>query len=133
LVLIKPGSIRITFIPNGSSSYEIDSVRPSTANFVHEDPEKTATRELLEETGYHAREIKEVYTYNPSINISKQLIHVFRGRNLVKGEYEHDRDSIEDIRNVEIVSVEELKRIIIAERVDAGTLIAYLICCTGIF
>jgi len=32
--LTKPGSIRITFIPNGSSSYEIDSVRPSTANFV---------------------------------------------------------------------------------------------------
>ena len=38
LVLIKPGSIRITFIPNGSSSYEIDSVRPSTANFVFNNP-----------------------------------------------------------------------------------------------
>jgi len=62
----------------------------------NEDAEKTATRELLEETGYHAREIEEVYTYNPSVNISKQLIHVFRGRNLVKGEYKHDRDSIED-------------------------------------
>jgi len=134
LVLIKPGSIRITFIPNGSSSYEIDSVRPSTANFVHEDPEKTATRELLEETGYHAREIKEVYTYNPSINISKQLIHIFRGRNLVKGEYEQDNDSVEDIRKVEIVSIEELKRMIMAGKVEnAGTLIAYLICCTGMF
>ena len=51
----------------------------------NEDAEKTATRELLEETGYHAREIEEVYTYNPSVNISKQLIHIFRGRNLVKG------------------------------------------------
>jgi ADP-ribose pyrophosphatase len=100
----------------------------------NEDAENTATRELLEETGYHAREIEEVYTYNPSVNISKQLIHIFRGRNLVKGEYEHDRDSIEDIRNVEIVSIEELKRMIIAGRVEnAGTLIAYLICCTGMF
>ena len=95
----------------------------------NEDAEKTATRELLEETG-RAREIQEVYTYNPSVNISKQ--HILRGRNLVKGEYEHDRDSIEDIRNVEIVSVEELKRMIITGKVEnAGTLIAYLICCTG--
>jgi len=45
----------------------------------NEDPKETATRELLE----------EVYTYSPSVNISKQLIHIFRGRNLVKGEYEH--------------------------------------------
>src|SRR5215831_19956181 len=56
----------------------------------NEDAEKTATRELLEETGYHAREIEEVYTYN----ISKQLIHIFRGRNLVKGEYERDNDGL---------------------------------------
>ena len=100
----------------------------------NEDPKKTATRELLEETGYHAGEIEEVYTYNPSVNISKQLIHIFRGTNLVKDEYEHDSDSIEDIRNVEIVSIEKLKDMIIAGKVEnAGTLIAYLICCTGIF
>jgi ADP-ribose pyrophosphatase len=99
----------------------------------NEDPKKTATRELLEETGYHAQEIEQVYTYNPSVNISKQLIHIFRGTNLVKGEYEHS-DSIEDIRNVEIISVEKLKHIIIAGKVEnAGTLIAFLICCTGIF
>jgi ADP-ribose pyrophosphatase len=100
----------------------------------NEVPEKTATRELLEETGYHAREFEEVYTYNPSVNISKQLIHIFRGRNLVKGEYGHDSDSVEDIRKVELVSVKELKRLIIAGKVEnAGTLIAYFICCTGIF
>jgi ADP-ribose pyrophosphatase len=100
----------------------------------NEDSKKTATHELLEETGYHARELEEVYTYNPSVNISKQLIHIFRGRNLVKGEYEHDSDSIEDIRNVEIVTIEKLKHMIIAGKVEnAGTLIAYLICCTGIF
>jgi hypothetical protein len=62
----------------------------------------------------HTREIEEVYRYNPSVNISKQLIHIFRARNVVKGEYEHDRDSVEDIRKVEIVSVQELKRMIMA-------------------
>ncbi|HYA84778.1 MAG TPA: hypothetical protein VEH06_15215 [Candidatus Bathyarchaeia archaeon] len=74
------------------------------------------------------------YTYNPSVNISKQLIHIFRGRDLVKGEYEHDSDSVEDIRKVEIVSIEELTLMIIAGEVEnAGTLIAYFICCTGMF
>src|SRR5919106_2450492 len=34
LVLIKPGSIKITLIPNGSNSYAIDSLKPSTANLV---------------------------------------------------------------------------------------------------
>src|SRR6476659_5292304 len=33
-VFIIPGSIKITFMPNGSTSYDIDSVRPSTANLV---------------------------------------------------------------------------------------------------
>jgi hypothetical protein len=34
LVLITPGSIITTLIPNGSSSYDIDSLKPSNANFV---------------------------------------------------------------------------------------------------
>ena len=52
---------------------------------------------------------------------------------MVKGEYEQERDSVEDIRKIEIVSVQELKRMIMAGKVEnAGTLIAYLICCTGI-
>jgi hypothetical protein len=34
LVLMKPGSIKTTFIPNGSNSYAIDSDKPSTANLV---------------------------------------------------------------------------------------------------
>ena len=33
-VLITPGSMMITFIPKGDSSYVNDSLKPSTANFV---------------------------------------------------------------------------------------------------
>ncbi len=94
-----------------------------------EDSEKTSRRELLEETGYHAKEIEEVYTYNPSVNISKQIIHVFRAKDLIEDEYKHD--SVEDIRKIEIVAVEELKHMIIEGKVEnAGTLIGYLLCCT---
>src|SRR5215218_2782542 len=43
LVLIKPGSIMTTLIPNGASSYEIDSLKPSNANFVLWYADKTGT------------------------------------------------------------------------------------------
>lgn len=56
----------------------------------------------MEETGYHAKEIEEVYTYNPSVNISKQVIHIFRAKDLIKGEYKHD--GVEDIRKIEIAA-----------------------------
>lgn len=97
----------------------------------NENPENTARRELLEETGYRAREIEEVYAYHPSVSISKQFVHVYRARSLIKGEYKHD--SMEDIRKIDFVTVKELKQMIAKRKVEsAGTLIAYLMCCTGI-
>ena len=54
-------------------------------------------------------------------------VYIFRARNLVKGKYDM-------IVKVEIVSVKELKQMIQKGKVEnAGTLIAYLICCTEIF
>jgi hypothetical protein len=40
---------------------------------------------------------------------------------------------MEDIRMIEIVSVKKLQEMVRVRKIDsAGTLIAYLICCTGI-
>jgi ADP-ribose pyrophosphatase len=97
----------------------------------NEDAEKTARRELLEETGYLAKEIEELYVYHPSVSISKQLVHVFRAKDLLKGESKHD--TMEDIRTIQIVSLKKLMEMVRIRKIDsAGTLIAYLICCTGI-
>jgi ADP-ribose pyrophosphatase len=97
----------------------------------YEDAEKTARRELSEETGYLAKEIEELYAYHPSVSISKQLVHIFRAKNLFKGESKHD--TMEDIRTIEMVSVKKLQEMVNERKIDsAGTLIAYLICCTGI-
>lgn len=97
----------------------------------NEDPEKTAKRELVEETGYIANEIERVYTYHPSVSKSRQLVHVFRAKDLVRVKSKHDRT--EDIREVKILSVEQLKHMIKNRKVEsAGTLIAYLICCTDL-
>jgi ADP-ribose diphosphatase len=96
-----------------------------------EDAEITAKRELLEETGYFANEIEHVYMYHPSVSKSRQLVHVFRAKGLVKSKPKHDRT--EDIRDIEILSVEQLKYMIKDRKVEsAGTLIAYLICCSGL-
>jgi ADP-ribose pyrophosphatase len=97
----------------------------------YEDAEKTARRELLEETGYLAKEIEELYAYHPSVSISKQLVHIFSAKNLFKGESKHD--TMEDIRTIESVSLKKLQEMVRERKIDsAGTLIAYLICCTGI-
>jgi ADP-ribose pyrophosphatase len=68
----------------------------------NEDAEKTAKRELLEETGYFANKIEHVYMYHPSVSKSRQLVHVFRAKGLVKSKSKHDRT--EDIRDIEILS-----------------------------
>jgi ADP-ribose pyrophosphatase len=68
---------------------------------------------------------------HPSVSKSRQIVHVFRANDLVKGKSEHDRT--EDIIDIEILSVEQLKHMIRDRKVEsAGTLIAYLICCTGL-
>jgi ADP-ribose pyrophosphatase YjhB (NUDIX family) len=42
-----------------------------------EEGEKTDKRELLEETGYIAKEIQHVYKYHPSVSKSRQLVHIY--------------------------------------------------------
>jgi ADP-ribose pyrophosphatase len=96
-----------------------------------EDAEKTAKRELLEETGYLSNEIQYIYTYHPSVSKSRQLVHIFRAKELIEGKSNHD--GTEDIIRLEIISIDKLKNMIKERRIqNAGTLIAYLICCTGI-
>lgn len=89
----------------------------------------TARRELKEETGYTARRIEHVYDYHPSVSKSRQTVHVFRATGLADGITNHD--STEDI-NVKVVKLRDLERMIAGQKVEnAGTLVAYLLCCTG--
>jgi ADP-ribose pyrophosphatase len=95
-----------------------------------ESPLTTAKRELREETGYNAKELAYVYAYHPSVSKSKQLVHVFIANSLARGKTDHD--STEDI-DVEIVKISRLRKMIIKRKVEnAGTLVAYLLCCSGI-
>lgn len=134
VVVIVPFLDKDTFVMIRQYRYPLHKVLlefPAGHIENYEDAKETAKRELLEETGYIAKEIEELYVYHPSVSKSKQLVHIFRAKNLFKGEAKHD--TMEDIRTIEIVSLKKLQEMIIERKVDsAGTLIAYLICCTGI-
>jgi ADP-ribose pyrophosphatase len=95
-----------------------------------EDAAATAARELEEETGYKAAKVEWVYQYHPSVSRTKQLVHVYKATGLAAGKAEHEGS--EDIQ-VEILAVEQLRQMIAKGEVEnAGTLISYLLCCTGI-
>jgi len=98
-----------------------------------ENPKDTAVRELAEETGYHSKEIEYVYAYHPSVSKTRQVVYVFKAKELTtggKGMGSLRHESTEDIK-VEKVKVKELAQMITNKKIEnAGTLIAYLICCT---
>src|ERR687890_329268 len=97
-----------------------------------ENPKDTAIRELAEETGYHSKEIEHAYTYHPSVSKTRQVVYIFKAKELttqeeVVGRLRHE--STEDIK-IEKVKVKELAQMITDREIEnAGTLIAYLICC----
>jgi ADP-ribose pyrophosphatase len=98
-----------------------------------ENPKDTAVRELVEETGYHSKEIEYVYAYHPSVSKTRQVVYIFRAKELTTGEEVMGslrHESTEDIK-VEKVKVKKLAQMITDKKIEnAGTLIAYLICCT---
>jgi ADP-ribose pyrophosphatase len=96
-----------------------------------EDPIETAARELEEETGHVAKKIDYVYSYHPSVSRTKQQVHVFRATGLTKASATK-HDSGEQI-NMKKVTIKELRQLIAKRKVgNAGTLIAYMLCCTMI-
>ena len=88
----------------------------------------TAKRELLEETGYLAKTLDHVYSYHPSVSKSRQIVHLFKAAYLTNEKPKHD--PTEEITDIEAIAVSQLKDLIKEKKVEnAGTLIAYLICC----
>lgn len=96
-----------------------------------EDPLATAKRELQEETGYSAKKVEYVYSYHPSVSRTRQSVHVFRATGLAKTSATK-HDSGEQI-TTETITTAKLRQLIANRKVEnAGTLIAYLLCCTKI-
>lgn len=79
-----------------------------------ESPINCARRELLEETGYKAEEIKELISFYSSPGFCDEKIHLFLARDLREGEQKLESD--ERVK-VEVYSIEELR-----EKIKTGNL-----------
>lgn len=61
------------------------------------DPEKTAARELKEETGYRAENLHYLGKINPSVAYTEEVIHLYAATGLTPGETDFDEDEALEI------------------------------------
>jgi ADP-ribose pyrophosphatase len=74
-----------------------------------ENPDTCIRRELLEETGYEAGNIRWVCTYAPALGYSNELIHIYSGHELKKASATIDE---REIAAVEKIAVGKLKQMV---------------------
>jgi len=74
-----------------------------------EEPLVCAHRELLEETGYSAQTLTEIFEYYPAIGYSNETIKIYLGRGLEHVTRDIDED---EITGVEIIPVERVREMI---------------------
>lgn len=92
-----------------------------------EEPEESAKRETLEETGYQIHNLEFVQSFHPSVGISDEIIHLFHGsvtnddRIEEGGGLEHEN---EDIRVIEKSLTELLEDIHSGNIIDGKTIMA---------
>lgn len=92
---------------------------------IGETPLDCAIRELKEETGYSAKNIKLIHKFFTSAGFSNQKIYIFLATGLNKGEPEFDEDEI--IEKYEIDINEARNMVINNEIEDAKTAIGILL------
>ena len=59
---------------------------------IGENPKECAIRELKEETGYSAENMKLIHKFYTSAGFSNQKIYIFLAENLIQGERDLDED-----------------------------------------
>lgn len=89
-----------------------------------EAPEVTASRELSEETGYIARDVRHLVSFYPTCGYSNEYLHIYICKDLIKGETHLDKDECIDL---EWRSVDEIIDLIMKGEIeDSKTIIGIL-------
>ncbi len=97
---------------------------PAGTREPDEPPQKTAHRELAEETGYRAADVEELISFYPSPGISNERMWVYVARGLTAGEPK--REPNEEIENLVLTWDQALALVERGEIRDGKTLVALL-------
>jgi len=89
-----------------------------------EDVLTTGQRELLEETGYTAKEWIKLGLQHPCIGYSNEVIHIYMARDLTLGQ--HQRDDDESLEVFELSLEKCMAMILNGEITDGKTIVAML-------
>ena len=136
-VVRHPGAVVLLPILDDGRVVMIENTRPAVGETLLElpagtrEPEEeavvTASRELIEETGYRAGKLELIHEFYSAPGICDELMHLYRATELVEGE--PNREATESIVN-RIATRDEIRQWIAAGSVrDAKTLVglyAYL-------
>jgi len=87
-----------------------------------EDPASCAERELIEETGFKAKEMELIASFYTSPGFSDELVYLYRARGLVAGEARPDEDEFVEVKYLTLP--EAKKSIETGEIKDAKTIMA---------
>ena len=96
-IVRSPGAVAVVPVISSGTDFEVVMLRQYRAAFDDlvleipagmrdvegEDPEATARRELLEETGYVAGELELLHRFYPSPGMTDAVLHVYLGSSLI--------------------------------------------------
>ncbi len=91
----------------------------------NEEPEETATRELVEETGYKPGQVEKLASIHPTPGYSNEIIHIYMARNLEKTKPQPE--PYEAIKVEKTTIKQALREILENQPADAKTLTALLL------
>jgi len=100
---------------------------PAGTLHVGEDPLACASRELLEETGYEAKELEKLIEFFVAPGYSTELIRTYVGRQLVQRAQDTDEDEFIDIVRMPLIKCIDMIRA--NEIMDAKTICSLAALC----
>lgn len=113
------GAVGIVPITNDGHVIMVKQFRYATGRVVLEipagkidkgekEPERTATRELKEETGYTAQRLQYLGKINTSVAYAEEVIHLYAAIGLTAGDTEFDEDEMIDVVEYEFDDIYQM-------------------------